>query len=1044
MTLRRKLTWIFILFSISTFAQQQVRLLANWDYRRKIDNTEKINQVITATNGDIVAVGETMSESFQDLDALLLVLDPHTGETKLWKRFGGVGDQSLSDIAQNPDGTLTAVGFNQGEGKEREGWIVALAIEDGEVINAKPATGLPGTSHEILKVAINDEGAALAIARNSQGRSMNTRLLHIDPSFTIKEIPLGEISEHTLTDITTDQQDFYLMANATRYKKAKDVILVKKMDEKGKDLWDGLRSLGDQKVQRGTSMAYNHSDAGLIIAGTTDSESSGMTDIWLVKLDLNGQLRWEQKYGGKNTDVVVDVMELTMGGFAILGHTWSHAPRATTSVLQLIVTDADGVEIDSDILHINDATQDQFGCALTESPASKNIVVVGNSRVEKSPHLNKTALSSISYLVEDLALDSDDDETFGSASEETRLEITSAHFMDANQNHYLERGERGYLEWKLDNTESDILKNVVAKISSDQKDSGLDMWNQVYIGQIRPNQTKTLRVPVKASGAIDQHSYACNLKLYADGNYIGSTSARIATNRPNPANLVVNTYDFTPEENPQPGEPITLTFELENLGGKASVPLDADFQIPPGVQAKRSERLQVPALAPNQSHQISFTFSYLESYTDPNIQISFVTNSTKEIAGLKQSFTLPVSTAAVASVADPAPIYNNEIHWITPDIEEYRTIDVRNDQVDLKVIALSSEPMSKRNFGVLINGRQVQGQKLDEAELSPPANVTTGRVKQSYANSARLKEGLNEVQIIYYNEDGTIAKSVPLTFNYIPKDKPNLHVLSIGVKHDDLRYTVNDARAFANMYRKLKDANGRGFNKVVVHELVTEEQTTENYLKRAFADLSKNRNIKDNDLVVVFISSHGKVIDGDRYVLLPSDYESQYEDLTTVDFKNDILKRLNTVEGNKLVFIDACHSGSAGARSFSDAAASKVMNDLIEATAGMEIFASCGHEEFSYEDESWGNGAFTKAICEAFRNEVVEINGKKIQADQFKEVNGKKVTGQDGVITIEELKNYVRIRVPHLVKSVKKKDQNPTNKSTDLLPADMGIYMVNR
>jgi uncharacterized caspase-like protein len=208
--------------------------------------------------------------------------------------------------------------------------------------------------------------------------------------------------------------------------------------------------------------------------------------------------------------------------------------------------------------------------------------------------------------------------------------------------------------------------------------------------------------------------------------------------------------------------------------------------------------------------------------------------------------------------------------------------------------------------------------------------------------------------------------------------------------------------------------------------------------------LSKDKSIKDNDLVVVFISSHGKVLDGNRYVLLPSDYNAQYEEVTTIDFNEDILKRLRSVDGNKLLFIDACHSGSAGSRSFSDAAASKMMNDLISATAGMEIFASCGDNEYSYEDPAWGNGAFTKAILEAFRNEPVDIDGKTLQADVFTEVNGTKDHGSDGVITIEELKLFVQQRVPNLVKSAKKRPQNPINKSTDLLPDDMGIYLVNQ
>ena len=305
-----------------------------------------------------------------------------------------------------------------------------------------------------------------------------------------------------------------------------------------------------------------------------------------------------------------------------------------------------------------------------------------------------------------------------------------------------------------------------------------------------------------------------------------------------------------------------------------------------------------------------------------------------------------------------------------------------------------------------------------------------------------MDEGENEVKIVYESENGQLIESAPLKFNYIPLDKPNLYVLTIGVEHNDLKYTKNDAQAISRMYARLKDERGRGFKRIKIHSLTDSSETTKLNIQKAFLHLSNDRSIKDNDLVVVFISSHGKVVNGNQYVLLPSDYDPLYDQLTSVDFEEDILRKLRNVDGNKLLFIDACHSGSAGSRSFSDASASIFMNDLIEASSGMEIFASCSDHEFSYEDDEWKNGAFTKAIVEAFENKKVTIGGKEISSDIYSEINGVKQRGQDGVITIEELKRFVEQRVPFLVKENKGKSQNPTNKSTELLPRDMGIFMV--
>ena len=195
--------------------------------------------------------------------------------------------------------------------------------------------------------------------------------------------------------------------------------------------------------------------------------------------------------------------------------------------------------------------------------------------------------------------------------------------------------------------------------------------------------------------------------------------------------------------------------------------------------------------------------------------------------------------------------------------------------------------------------------------------------------------------------------------------------------------------------------------------------------------------------MVVFISSHGKVDHNQNFILMPSDFDSRYEETTSINFKEDILNKLKLIDANILVMIDACHSGSAlpGSRGFEEAA-SKVMNSLIEASSGVEIIASCSEDEYSYEDDSWGNGAFTKSILEAFRNEKVTIDGKTVYADIFGDnpETGQKEYRSDGAITIEELIEFVKQRVPYLVETKKNKKQNPTHKSLDRLPRDTGIF----
>jgi len=65
------------------------------------------------------------------------------------------------------------------------------------------------------------------------------------------------------------------------------------------------------------------SDGGYAIAGNTYSFGAGKSDFWLVKTDSNGNLRWNQTYGGAEFDHVYSLVETYDGGFALAGLTGS-------------------------------------------------------------------------------------------------------------------------------------------------------------------------------------------------------------------------------------------------------------------------------------------------------------------------------------------------------------------------------------------------------------------------------------------------------------------------------------------------------------------------------------------------------------------------------------------------------------------------------------------------------------------------------------------------------------------------------------------------
>jgi hypothetical protein len=98
-----------------------------------------------------------------------------------------------------------------------------------------------------------------------------------------------------------------------------DVYLVK-VDSEGNLKWQ--KTFGGSDLDYGYSVQQT-SDGGYIIAGTTSSFGEGGTDVYLIKTDLTGQFQWQKTFGGNNGDYGYSVQQTSDGGYIIAGQTYS-------------------------------------------------------------------------------------------------------------------------------------------------------------------------------------------------------------------------------------------------------------------------------------------------------------------------------------------------------------------------------------------------------------------------------------------------------------------------------------------------------------------------------------------------------------------------------------------------------------------------------------------------------------------------------------------------------------------------------------------------
>ncbi len=105
-------------------------------------------------------------------------------------------------------------------------------------------------------------------------------------------------------------------------------------------LW--TKTFGGSGADEGWSVQQTV-DGGFIVAGFTESFGAGNADVWLIKLDIDGNEEWNQTFGGENEDEGFSVAQTMDGGYIVAGDTWSFG--AGGSDVWLIKTDASGNEV---------------------------------------------------------------------------------------------------------------------------------------------------------------------------------------------------------------------------------------------------------------------------------------------------------------------------------------------------------------------------------------------------------------------------------------------------------------------------------------------------------------------------------------------------------------------------------------------------------------------------------------------------------------------------------------------------------------------------
>ena len=373
-----------------------------------------------STDGDLAAKSTPVN------DYWVLKLDEEGN--LLWnKTYGGTKDDRGQSIIQTSDGGYAVTGYamsDDGDGSSNQGfhdnWI--LKLDESGAIEWEKSFGFSGHDHSYDLIQTADGGfffagflditAALEdgtyykgnfLTRHGVGEFWGTKI-DSNGNLEWRSYYGGTNNDRAHAVIEADDGGFVMAGfsesddyDISNTKGSYDFWVIK-LTASGELLWE--RSFGGSGIE----IAYDITktdDGAYVVAGntfSTDKDISlnhGESDVWLIKIDDNGNLLWEKTFGGSLFDAARAVSKTKDGGFIITGNTKSTdgdtRENKGENDIWVIKTDSEG----------NLFWQASFGGSNLDygfdavENEDKSILLVGESTSDDFPNLLNKGLSDV-------------------------------------------------------------------------------------------------------------------------------------------------------------------------------------------------------------------------------------------------------------------------------------------------------------------------------------------------------------------------------------------------------------------------------------------------------------------------------------------------------------------------------------------------------------------------------------------------------------------------------------------------------------------------
>lgn len=286
-------------------------------------------EIKSTSDGGFVSVGNYLATSSSPFDIIVKKFD--TNGNVLWqKTYGGSHTENAQSIEQTSDGGYIIGGHtrsvNGGSGGG-DAWVIKINAT-GDISWQKSYGDSYSADYANSVIQLSD-GSYIFTGRNdSTNFGSNMWVVKLDTSGNIvwkktyKSVSTKTSIGHRILQLSDG--DFIVLGfsnGATLYR----------LNSAGDILWQRVFKEGDAS---GAISFVIDQDNGFILGGNTYTSGLG-EDVWIIKVNSQGNIVWQNKYGGSKNDGLTKIIKTSDAGILAVGSTESYGTAVDMWLLKL-------------------------------------------------------------------------------------------------------------------------------------------------------------------------------------------------------------------------------------------------------------------------------------------------------------------------------------------------------------------------------------------------------------------------------------------------------------------------------------------------------------------------------------------------------------------------------------------------------------------------------------------------------------------------------------------------------------------------------------